>query len=218
MRKLGPRDRLLVAVVGALGPLLVRCLGLTWRITIVGEEAVDTLHDAGRRVVHAFWHGHLLGLEYAYRNRAICVLSSWHRDGEISARVMSGLGYEVVRGSTSRGSARGLLGMLSKLKAGHDVAVTPDGPRGPARVVKPGLFYLSEKSGSPIVPVAVWSRPSKRLGSWDDFAIPLPFARVAIVHGPPIEPEPSLDIEDRSEELAQVLESLTREARGLIEV
>jgi lysophospholipid acyltransferase (LPLAT)-like uncharacterized protein len=210
-----------VALASALGPPLVRLLGVTWRVKVVGEETVDEHHARGVRVLHTFWHGHLLGLEYVYRNRGICVLSSLHRDGEISARLMSALGYEVVRGSTTRGSVRGLAGMLRKLSEGHDLAVTPDGPRGPARVAKPGVFYLSERSGSPIVPVAVWSSPSKTLGSWDGFTIPLPFARVAIVHGPPVAPpadgDEASDIDTRCRMLGQELDRLTLRARALVE-
>lgn len=213
--KLGAGDRMLVAAAGALGPLIVRGLGVTWRLRVEGHPAIEAFHAAGRRVIHAFWHGQLLGLEYAYRGSGICVLSSWHRDGEISARVMSALGYEVVRGSTTRGSARGLIGMLSKVKEGHDLAVTPDGPRGPAHIVKPGIFYLSDRSGAPIVPVAVWSDRSRRLSSWDGFAVPLPFARVVVAHGDPIEPGDGAPVEERAGALAEILEALGERAREL---
>ncbi|MBD3347581.1 MAG: DUF374 domain-containing protein [Candidatus Eisenbacteria bacterium] len=213
-RQMGVRDRLLVGLAGTLGPLFLRLLGSTWRLSVVGRDGVNAVHRSGRRVIHAFWHGQLLGLEYAYRGSGICVLSSLHRDGEISARLMKALGYEVVRGSTSRGSARGLLLMLRMLRRGHDLAVTPDGPRGPARVVKPGIFYLADKSGSPIVPVAVWSSPRATLGSWDGFAVPLPFARVVILHGAPIEPTGEEDRERRAEALGRSLESLYDRARS----
>jgi lysophospholipid acyltransferase (LPLAT)-like uncharacterized protein len=208
-------DRLLVAVAGFLGPLIVRALGATWRVRVVGADSVTEAHASGRRVIHAFWHGQLLGLEYAYRGTGICVLSSWHRDGEISARLMTALGYDVVRGSTSRGPARGLVLMLSKLREGHDLAVTPDGPRGPARVVKPGIFYLSDRSGAPVVPVAVWSRPSKTLGSWDGFTVPLPFAKVVILHGRPMQPTESGGLDERASVLAGELQSLWERARSI---
>lgn len=214
-KSLGVRDRFLVSMAGSVGPALVRAMGASWRINVFGEDSVDAVHAGDKRVIHAFWHGQLLALEYAYRNRGICVLSSLHRDGEMSARLMSALGYEVVRGSTSRGSARGLVGMLSKLKAGRDLAITPDGPRGPARVVKPGIFYLSDRSGAPIVPVGVWSGPSRALSSWDGFTVPLPFARVVIVHGEPIEPVPGADAAERSAALGDALEELSARAASL---
>lgn len=214
-RPMSVSDRLLVGTAGAVGPVLVRALGSTWRMRVEGYGAVESEHARGRRVIHAFWHGQILALEYAYRRSGICVLSSWHRDGEISARLMSALGYEVVRGSPSRGSARGLVGMLSRLKAGHDLAVTPDGPRGPARVVKPGIFYLSDRSGAPIVPAAVWSQRAKQMSSWDGFSVPLPFARVVIVHGEPMEPDEAVPTSERSAALGEALDGLYQRAREI---
>jgi lysophospholipid acyltransferase (LPLAT)-like uncharacterized protein len=125
-------DRLLVWTAGALGPIALRALGGTWRVTTLGARRVTAARAAAGPVVFAFWHGTLLPLEHLNRGRGICVLSSWHRDGEMSARVMTRLGYRVVRGSSSRGGARGLQALVQAARAGSDVAVTPDGPRGPA--------------------------------------------------------------------------------------
>ncbi len=213
--KLNTRDRVMVAAAGLAGPAVIRALGASWRLRVRGYEAVEAMHAQGRPVIYALWHGQLLSLEYAHRGAGICVMSSWHRDGELSARVLSGLGYEVVRGSTRRGSVRGLVGMLSKVKEGHDLAITPDGPKGPARIVKPGVLYLSERSGAPIVPLAVWSDRAKRLSSWDGFSVPLPFARVVVAHGDPIEPDPGAPVEARAEALAATLEALTDRASRL---
>ena len=206
-------DGLLIWAAGAVAPGFVRLLGATWRVSISGAEAVEDVHASGRSVIYAFWHGQLLALEYVYRGRGICVLSSLHRDGEMSARLMRALGYAVVRGSTTRGSVRGLARMLANLKDGRDLAITPDGPRGPARTAQPGIFFLSERSGAPIIPVAAWAHPAKRLTSWDGFAIPVPFARVAIAYGRPIEPEPSEDPVARAAELSLRLNRLTDAAR-----
>ena len=209
------RDSFLVGTAGTVAPAVVRLLGATWRVSVGGLEAVDSVRAAGRNVIYAFWHGQLLALEYVCRGRGICVLSSWHRDGEMSARLMRSLGYAVVRGSTSHGSARGLVGMLAKLRDGHDLAITPDGPRGPARRAQRGIFFLSERSGAPVVPVAAWARPARRLSSWDGFALPLPFARVAVVYGEPVEPAPDRDAAERALELTKTLDRLTDTARSM---
>jgi lysophospholipid acyltransferase (LPLAT)-like uncharacterized protein len=214
--RLSARDSFLVWVVGGLGPALVRLLGATWRVSVEGTGPTEEIHGSGGRVIYAFWHGQLLPLEYIYRGRGICVLSSWHRDGEMSARLMRSLGYAVVRGSTSRGSARGLVGMLTRLRDGHDLAVTPDGPRGPVRKAERGIFFLSERSGAPVVPVAVWARPAKLLLSWDRFLVPLPFARVAVVYGEPLAPEPCRDAIERAGELTEMLDRLTDAARARV--
>lgn len=208
-------DRILAGLVGLAGPILVRVLGSTWRPTIVRGEVMERVHSSGRGAIYAFWHGRLLALEYLYRGRAIHVLSSWHRDGEMSARLMAALGFGVVRGSTSRGSARGVLGMLAKAREGFDLAITPDGPRGPAESVQPGIFFLSDKSGSPIVPIGVAARPAARLSSWDRFLVPLPFSRVSVIFGEPIDPGRGGTLDERARALAGVLKRLTLEAEEL---
>lgn len=214
--KLSLGDRALVGLVGLLGPVLIRLLGRTWRVTTVGGDVIERVHASRRAAVYAFWHGQLLALEYLYRGREIHVLSSWHRDGEVSARLMAALGFGVVRGSTSRGSARGLLGMLAKAKDGFDLAITPDGPRGPAGSVQRGIFFLAEKSGSPIVPLAVAARPSRRLSSWDRFLVPLPFSRVSVVFGEPITPDARAPFDEKSGALGDELSRLTIRAEELV--
>jgi lysophospholipid acyltransferase (LPLAT)-like uncharacterized protein len=213
--RLSVGGRALAGLVGLLGPLFVRLLGRTWRVTIVGDGVIGRVHTSGRSAIYAFWHGQLLALEYLYRGRMIHVLSSWHRDGEMSARLMSALGFGVVRGSTSRGSARGLVGMLARAKEGFDLAITPDGPRGPAGSVGRGIFFLAEKSGSPIVPIGVAASPAKRLASWDRFLVPLPFSRVAVVFGEPIAPDASAPLDERSRALADELVRLSGAADAL---
>jgi len=204
-------DAALIGIAAAVGPLVLRALGATWRLTVVGQEKVDALLSTGG-VVHAFWHGHLPALEYAYRGRGIVVLSSLHRDGEISARLMSTLGYAVVRGSSSRGSTRGLLKMLAAARAGRAVAITPDGPRGPAGSVQRGIFYISDRADAPIVPVGVAARPATRLGSWDRMLVPHPFSRVVVVHGPPLPSDPDGRPDERADRLQSAIDRATAEA------
>jgi lysophospholipid acyltransferase (LPLAT)-like uncharacterized protein len=90
-----------------------------------------------------------------------------------------------VRGSTSRGAARALIQMTRELDAGFPIAVTPDGPRGPARQFAPGALIASQRSGAPILVVGVAASRAWRLRSWDQFQIPKPFARVIVAYGTP---------------------------------
>ena len=204
--------RILVGFVGRIGPAMLRLLGSSWRAAEIHVERVERVHELGRPAVFAFWHGVLLPLEYICRGRNIQVLSSWHRDGEISARLMTAMGYGVVRGSPTRGSARGLLRMLARAVEGLDLAVTPDGPRGPAERVKRGVFYLAEKSGGKLVPVGVAAARAKRMSSWDSFMVPLPFSRVAVVYGEPLEWDESATFEEKAALLEAALGRLNREA------
>ena len=204
-------DLFLMRIVRLVGPAVVRILGITWRMRVVNYEAVERVHAGGRAAVYGFWHACILPLGHVYRGRGVFVLTSWHRDGEITARLLTGLGYGVERGSTSRGSARGLLKMIARARSGCDLAITPDGPRGPARQAQSGILYMAAKSGAVIIPLAVAANRYRRLSSWDGFLIPLPFARVVVVHGEPFEPaDPGQGSDDLEVEAARLSSELDR--------
>jgi len=170
----------------AAGALLVRVLGATWRVDRSGLSALDAAIAGGQRCIFAFWHARLLPLVWTHRGRGIAVLVSRHRDGELITRIIERLGFVTGRGSSTRGGEEGLMDMLSLAEEGRLLAITPDGPRGPAGRMKPGLVFLASKSGLPIVPVATASRRSRVLRSWDRFRIPHPFTRVVVAYGDPI--------------------------------
>ena len=121
-------DRVRIGVVATIGPMVLRLLGATWRVQIIGGDVVDAVHESGRQIVFAFWHCHILPLVHMYRGCGVAVLSSWHRDGEISARAMKSLGFNVERGSTSRGSVQGLMRMVRRVRGGNDLAMTRGRP------------------------------------------------------------------------------------------
>ncbi len=170
-----------------LAALLVAALGRTWRIEHPeGYAAQDARIRGGEPCIYAFWHGRMLPLVYTHRDRGIGVLISRHLDGEWIARVIEALGFRTARGSSTRGAQAGVLEMLALADDGHCLAITPDGPRGPAGRVKPGLAYLAGRTGWPIVPVTTASRRAWVLDSWDRFRVPLPFTRVLVAYGEPI--------------------------------
>lgn len=171
-----------VAILGALG---VRMLARTLLIRRE-EAAVAPLWQAGTPVIYATWHGRILLLPYLYGWRRACVLASRSRDGEILARFVARFGLEPVRGSSSRGGAEALRLLMRDLGQGRDVVVVPDGPRGPREMAKLGMIVLARLSGAPIVPIAVGASAEWRLGSWDEFRIPKPFARCVLRFGDPI--------------------------------
>src|SRR5262245_25275378 len=130
----------------------------------------------------------MLPLAVLHRHEGIAVLVSRHRDGELITRVIERLGFVAARGSSTRGGEAGVRGMLSWAGQDRQLAVTPDGPRGPAEQVKPGALYLAERTGRRMVPIGVAAHPVRALRSWDRFRIPWPFARVMVTHGAPFEP------------------------------
>ena len=171
--------------IASLGTWLIRALATTWRIRVVGAEPVDALRRARRPLAFAFWHGQMLPLVVRHRGEGVAILVSSHRDGEIIARIIHRFGFRTIRGSSSRGAGRALLGLVRELEAGREVAVTPDGPRGPARRFAAGALAAAQRSGAPIVPVGAHASRAWRLRSWDRFMIPKPFARITVAYGPP---------------------------------
>lgn len=170
-----------------LGGVLLRMLARTWRIRFVNREPVTAMRRAGQPYILALWHGELLPLLWTNRRQEITVLISEHGDGEIVARVALSLGYHTVRGSTSRGGGRALLGMSRAIEEDRRVgAFTPDGPRGPAHTFAPGALIVAQRTGAPVVTMAAGASRAWRLKSWDSFLIPKPFARVTVAYGDPV--------------------------------
>jgi lysophospholipid acyltransferase (LPLAT)-like uncharacterized protein len=194
------KSSLKVAVISMLGTALLRALAATWRIKWINLDIATGSRVRGQPAVYVLWHGQLLPLLWCHRKRKIAPMISEHRDGEIIARVATGFGLELVRGSSSRGAARALLSACRMIEQGYDVAITPDGPRGPNRSVAPGAAIIAQRSGAPLLPVAAVASRAWRLGSWDGFMIPKPFARVTVAYSelirvPPDAPRETLEDE-----------------------
>jgi lysophospholipid acyltransferase (LPLAT)-like uncharacterized protein len=170
---------------GVLGAGLVGALFATTRLTRIGMEHPRAFRDRGRPVIFVFWHGQLLPLVHYHRHEGIVVLVSEHDDGEYITRVIRRNGFGTVRGSSTRGGIGGLKGLVRAAREGHDLALTPDGPKGPPGVFKPGALAVARLTGLPLIPMAVGSSAGWRLGSWDRFLVPKPLARVTIEYLPP---------------------------------
>lgn len=183
------------ALVGWAGSRLVRALGASWRVRVIGREHEERCRGAGQGWLYAFWHGHLLPLAYLKRGEGIVVLVSQNRDGEYISQLIHREGYRTVRGSTSRGGFRSLLEMSRLGRQGVPIAITPDGPRGPRHRAQPGVLIVAQRAGVPILPLALAAAPCRRLDSWDRFVIPAPFARVVMGFGPPLALPESLSVE-----------------------
>ena len=179
------RDRR-IAWGSRFGVMILRTLASTWRVHVLNPRVISDVHASGDRVIYVLWHGSLLPLLWSHRNRDIAVMISEHSDGEIIARIAIALGFRTVRGSTSRGAARALLGACREIDSGHDLAVTVDGPRGPAGTVAPGAPVIAQRTGAAMVPVEARASRAWRLKSWDRFMIPKPFARVTVAYDNPI--------------------------------
>lgn len=191
---------------------LIRALRATVRLRHHGDGPVRKMERSGERFILAFWHRHLLLMPYAYRGKRISVLVSQSRDGELIARTVARLGIDSSRGSSSRGGAVGMRTLLRKGAEGYDLAFTPDGPRGPACEVQPGVILAAAATGFPIQPVAVAATRAKRLNSWDRFLVPLPLSTVHFVYGEPLAVERRGDPALAAAELKRRLDAAEAEA------
>lgn len=191
-------------------------LAWTWRFEWAeGCERPAGLED-GEAAILVFWHQHIPTCAWIVTHRfglapgRCSTVISASRDGDIATAVVSPWGVDVVRGSSSRGGAPALRGLMQALRRRQVVALTPDGPRGPLHVAKPGVLALAQRGRVPIVPVAAWSGSSWRLKSWDRMEIPKPFATVRVGCGEPFEVRPDTSLEAAAVELADRLTGLGR--------
>lgn len=173
-------------VAVALGFTLVRLLARTWRYREHGREHPRRLERGHSPFIFVLWHSRILPLLFLHRDEAMVLLISRHRDGGLLASLAERWGYQFVRGSSRRGGEVGLLGVVRALQGGSIVALTPDGPRGPAERVKPGVVAAAQHAAVPVVPASAHPSGSWRLRTWDRFCIPKPFARIDVYYGAPI--------------------------------
>lgn len=197
-----------------LGTGLIWAISKTLRLKVIGQEKVEELTQQKKRIVYVFWHGRQFALVFYMRQRGIALLSSLSRDGEYQARILSNFGYRVVRGSTSRGGVKGLLGLAKEMRQGYDVTFAVDGPRGPAGEVKEGAVYLAKKMKAYLVPVSCGVKKGWIFTkAWDKYLLPKPFTKGVIIFGQPY--LPTSEISEECHHLKQRLNILTEQADKL---
>lgn len=200
-----------------LGYAYVTFVGWTTRQRVLRAEIPRSIHDKGERFIYAFWHQRQIFFTWSHRNVDAAVLVSKSNDGEMISRTMELSGIGAVRGSSSRGGAVAAREMVEILKAGRDVGITPDGPRGPAREVKEGAVRVAQLAGMPIVPIAnALSRKLEIARSWDRIQVPLPFGRSVVIYGEPLRVGEGDDLAAKAAELKAALDALTDEADRLV--
>lgn len=175
--------------------LYLRALWLTarveWRIAPEAEPYVT----GEKQSLYCFWHGRLLFMPYFAnpKRRPMYVLTSRHRDGLLIAETVSWLGVKKILGSSSKGAHDALRTMLRTAKAGHNLAISPDGPRGPYQIAAPGTVWVAKASGVPILPLTYSSSRRRHLKSWDRFLLPRFFSRVVMHAAAPVFIPPDTD-------------------------
>lgn len=191
-------------------------LSLSWRIRELGRTDLKP-QRSGR--LYAHWHGDELLMLKLGQFKKMAVMASRSRDGELMKWVLQLLGFQVVRGSSSKGGAGALKGLLDAvLKTDAHASLAVDGPRGPIYEVKPGILALSQKTGKAIVPTvgaAQWRFVFKK--AWNQCYLPMPFSKCTVIYGDPIEvplEATEQDLEALREKLKTVLIELKGKAEG----
>ena len=180
----GRPARWLIAVGFRLLQLWVRTLRyeIDDRAGVIGKPT-------DQNYIGALWHNRLLIFPFVLRrffsNRRGAALISASRDGDLLADAIRRFGFDIVRGSSSRLGASAILQLTDVLASGRDVVITPDGPRGPAYELGPGIIFLAQKSGAAVVPINMEYSSCWRLKSWDRFVLPRPFAKICVIVGQP---------------------------------
>ncbi len=162
--------------------MLLRVVGMTWRFEEIAEEGVTPLIGgvgAGAEIF-CFWHQCVLPCAVYFRRTGATILISQSFDGELIKRVLGLLGFRSVRGSSSRGSREGLLGLKEVIERGGPAIFTADGPRGPIYQTKMGPIKLAQMTGTRIGAFHLQPERAWVIGSWDRFLVPKPFTRIVV--------------------------------------
>jgi lysophospholipid acyltransferase (LPLAT)-like uncharacterized protein len=205
MRRTGARYWL----VGQLGSGLMTSILRTCRFRIVAPDP-----QVEGPTIYVLWHGRLLCLAYLHRGQNVMSLISRSADGEYLSRVVEHWDYHSARGSSTRGGMEALRELVRAVRSGRSLAITPDGPRGPRQVMKPGVVVVAQLTGQPLVPVSVSASSAWYIKSWDRFMIPRPFATLTVRYGDPIyvpRAATEADVNEITQRVETVLNTLTEQ-------
>ena len=200
-----------IPIIAGLVYAAVRLIGPTLRFEVVGVHNALQIREGGERGIGAFWHRCIFPAIWIWRNRGIVVMNTVNFDGQWTRRVIERLGFGTAQGSSSRGGSQGLAEMEKKLREGHNVGFTIDGPRGPRYVAKPGPVILARRTGAPISVFHIAVKHGYTFKkSWDLFRLPLPFTRTVMFVAPPIRVPTDADPDTMKAKQAEMQSALER--------
>ena len=175
-------QRIALAIVPRIVWILFSLIGFTWRFEIIAEEGAEPLpfgEGAGANIF-CFWHQCVLPCTVYFRRTHATILISQSFDGELITRTLQLFGFRAVRGSSSRGSREGLLGLKKVIENGDTAIFTADGPRGPIYRTKAGPVKLAALTGARIGAFHLEPEHAWVMKSWDRFLVPRPFTRIVV--------------------------------------
>ena len=187
--------------------LIGTLLGKTWRFEVIMPAGVNVFDAGAPPKVYCFWHSTLLIISYLCRNTGKTAIVSQSRDGRLAAEVAKRWKHEVIFGSSSRGGAAALRQSVKAIREGRSIGITPDGPKGPREIVKPGAAQIAIVGKAPAVAMKVETTSVWRLRSWDRFMIPFPFAKIKVTLSEPIDPS-KINLSDGNDDLQSAVTKL----------
>lgn len=199
------KQRLFFFLLTKLGWLVILILGYLTRIRYVGRQHLDRLRNDKKSYILCIWHGRILLPMFIHRHVGLQAMVSLHEDGEMIAQTLHRLGYQTVRGSSTRGGQRATIEMIRHLKSGGVSAIMPDGPRGPRHEFKIGALVIAQRTGACLVPLTFSASRKITFKSWDRFMLLLPFSRTVAVYGAPVQ-VPKTATQEELEALRQTME------------
>jgi len=190
--------KFLTKLFSSLLAFFLKFCGKTNRLTTTRLDIFEDHVESGKNIF-AFWHSRLFYLVYFYTSRApkrrTSILVSMSRDGDYGVALAEKLGQDYVRGSTSKGGPQAIRKLASQIAKGDNVAITPDGPRGPAYIANDGVIKLAQLTGAQIIPVSYQATRKRVFKSWDNFILVKPFGRIHLAFAEPIKIPRKLDAE-----------------------
>ena len=170
-----------------IGKLLILLLYNTNKWNIEGEEHYKQLIEQRKSVIISIWHGRVLTFVKQLAYKKYYAVAGTHFDAEIIARICANMGWNVIRGSSSDKGREAYEAILNTLnQPGSVVAMTPDGPKGPAKIPKAGLVKAAQRTGAFIIPAAAHSTRRWGFKNWDTFFVAKPFGRIEVIYGEPL--------------------------------
>lgn len=170
----------------------------TLKFNFRNQNHILDLQKQNRNFVLAFWHGTMLAPWYVHRNSNFAALVSKSKDGSLLEKVLKPWNYSVIRGSSHTGGSIALGILIDFARNEKSIAITPDGPRGPAFKMKPGAVVTAKRSGIPLLMVGVGYQQKRYLSSWDKFQVPKMFSKVNLVYSDPVDIDANLSYEETS--------------------
>ncbi len=192
---------------------IIKIWARTMQFEVIHPEIPRRFWEKGVPAIGAFWHGRLFMMPLVYKGRKLSFLVSPHRDGQVVGKALTRFGFHPILGSTRR---KGFSGFKQMVKAqGSDIAIVPDGPRGPRYQVQIGVIELARLTGRAIIPLTFSASRRKIFKTWDHFLLPYPFSKGVFIWGEPVEVDQNGDrahLEEKRILLENRLNELTEKA------